>query len=495
MRSRLAIVILTAITAALATVMPTAGKSAPANVCDCSNIHTVAVMSGIGQGLRLEKENFFRQSSKTLKIDDWAVDDQVESTVRTLLSSRFEFKKISYDHAALAKVASGMLDNKQKEITKFLGTVDKEGIDAFIILRPELNVPSPGRGGLSIANDVTDDGRPVATANYEIHIVDARTFKILATIPSLVRLRAGKQELPALVLAKQLAFNEETMIPTPEQFRAYRAVFYKLIPLSLLETVRSLQMGVPLPPAGARSLVDRSPDMRVYGRIRSVAVISTLGDDFLLQHFGDGNIMASSDHLNIDDWRLDDVIEATAREAVGTAFEVKNVPVDRTEVGKSRLLDDKLAFNPQLRGLSPADEVDAYLVFLKHPFTFRESRTRGQGAGMVRFFGLFHSDTIVFMYYDVALIDARTLKVIRASSAAIDPAFSNTSPSLGVPAELWPDSADKTTAGQKDKLRGIVMRLLGQSEKETLLRMDLTNKMIVDSWPLPVVDAIETNTL
>lgn len=457
-----------------------------------TNIQKVAVISAIGTNLRVGAKLLAK--GKTANIDDWNVDDQVVSTVQQLLASRFQFKNVAYDRQVLAAMPNGVLDDSRAELLRYLGTLPKDDIDAFLVIRPGLASGAPGAGGLSLLNNAVNDGRPGAFANYEIYVVDARSLKIVATSYSRVQQRPGRSDFAGLLLIKQLAYDEKTLELTADQRKAMRAVYYRLIPLSLLETLRPLEMGATLPAVGGRSLVARPPDTRPYGEIKSIAVISTIGDDLVLQHFGDSYITSSTEHLNIDDWRLDEAIEAQARDAIGTQFTIKNVAVDMSQLRQAGLVDDKLSYNPDLRGLTATEDVDAYLVFLKHRFQFRGSNTQGKGAGIVRFASLFSGVTNVFAYYDVALVDAHSLKVIRASSAVIDPSFTNASPSTSVESALWPASAKQMTAQQKEKVRALISGFLSQSVKETLLRLNLTNMMIVDSWPLPTENTMDVSS-
>lgn len=116
------------------------------------SIHTVAVLSVVGTSMTLQNRRFIGSRSKEFDITDWKVDDQVTTTLRQYLGGRFSFKDVPYDRAALVKISNGPLAFSAVAARRYLESVPKDGIDAFIIVRPSLYYDVPGLLGLALEN-------------------------------------------------------------------------------------------------------------------------------------------------------------------------------------------------------------------------------------------------------------------------------------------------------------------------------------------------------
>jgi hypothetical protein len=135
-----------------------------------SKIHKVAVISAIGSRFVIQNNSFWGTQKYPLDIATWKVDDAVEGMIRRYLGSRFELVSVPLDRAKLASLPNGPWDNSTGGVRKLLAAVPDEGLDAFIIIRPDLEYQAPGIGGLGLQNstDFINDAAPVVWANYEI---------------------------------------------------------------------------------------------------------------------------------------------------------------------------------------------------------------------------------------------------------------------------------------------------------------------------------------
>lgn len=71
-----------------------------------ANIHTVAVVSGIGNEIRLQKIGFglIGSNLETVPVEDWKIDPWVEANVTKAVSARFSIKSVTIDKSHLFPV-------------------------------------------------------------------------------------------------------------------------------------------------------------------------------------------------------------------------------------------------------------------------------------------------------------------------------------------------------------------------------------------------------
>lgn len=240
------IVLLPAAKAQIVTFAPVARPELPdAEPGDVTAIKTVAVISAIGQTYQLQNvAGFWGLKSKTEDIAAWNLDDLAVETVKKLLSARFAFKDVGYDRLALARIPNRPMHRSESVLKTVLSQVPTDGLDAFIVLRPDLESHG-GEQGLAYGSGQT---LTVATADYEIDIVDAHTLKVLARSYARVRTGAdGSVGFATLYLGSDMRVEDNLAI-TDDQRARLRGEFSRLIDLSVLETLRSLSLGIELPP-------------------------------------------------------------------------------------------------------------------------------------------------------------------------------------------------------------------------------------------------------
>ena len=146
-----------------------------------ANIHSVAIISAIGQTMTLGRAGWLAKH-KVITIADWKIDELVDATLRRYLAGRFTFVNVPHDSAALQAIPNGTTDVSVKAMHDYLAALPAQDADAFIVVRPdgEGAAPTPG---LSLDNDGSSTSRPSLNANYEIDIVDAKTWKVIAHAP------------------------------------------------------------------------------------------------------------------------------------------------------------------------------------------------------------------------------------------------------------------------------------------------------------------------
>ena len=239
-------------TSAAAQVMVYIPQVPEAHTGNTKNIHSVAIISVIGSHFALRNRQFISTKSKELDISDWKIDEQISSTLRRYLSSRFTIKDTTYDREALIKIkANGF--NSGRRFYDYLRKIPAGGIDAFLFVRTAL--PELGVEGLGLDHDQQLVNKPpVLWANYEITLIDARTQKTIASAFSRLPSTDGRlPSFPALVGPNEMKLDN-ALEPDETQRAALRAGVYTLMPVTLLETLRAMKLGVELPTADAAAL-------------------------------------------------------------------------------------------------------------------------------------------------------------------------------------------------------------------------------------------------
>ncbi len=448
-----------------------------------SRIHKVAVISAIGSRFIIQNNGFWGTKRYPLDIAAWKVDDTIEGMMRKYLGSRFTIVSVLFDRRPLASLPNGPWDNSTGGVRKLLSAVPNEGLDAFIVVRPDLEYQAPGISGLGLQNgtDFINDAAPVIWANYEIDVVDAHTYVTIAKAYSRVSLHRGQPDSFAGLIADS-SLKTDKIILDEQQENLLHALTNRLVTASLIETLRSLQLGVTLPEVGARVLVPIPPDKAPYPDIKSVAIVSGIGDSLDFERFA--TIFGRSSKLiPVPEWHLDALVEHEARSALAPQFTIKDVAVDRAAFAHASLIDSDGKPNPQFPGLSPTPTVDAYLVFLKLREPLSDIMMTGTGLGMRH--NAVASQTGIFAFYAVALLDARTLKIIGATSAVTSPEFPASKPLLDVEDSLWPDNPASPVPAQAAQIQKTIRDILVDTCHESMLRLGLTG-MMVDGAPPPV---------
>jgi hypothetical protein len=205
--------------------------------------------------------------------------------------------------------------------------------------------------------------------------------------------------------------------------------------------------------------------------IRTVAVISALGNTFLFQRVPKGTFTSlappDSQFLEISDWSLDPMIEKTVSAALARYFTVKPIVFRRADFSAwdySNLKHATLDLNGD-----PA--IDAYVLVLRDWRADEIDYSVHALGGL----GLYRKDDPtkvgVFASYRIVVIDALTGETI-ASRAALLP--NGKLPWLPLSAALWPATPNALTETQRTTLDAALTKLIDATLLRTLVQMNLT---------------------
>ncbi|MGD0193005.1 MAG: hypothetical protein ABSD74_19885 [Rhizomicrobium sp.] len=445
---------------------------------DTSAIHSIAIISAIGQTLVLEDTAKIVPEQRVIDIKPWALDNQVEGALRQRLGGNFTVTAARADRAYLARIANSPWGDSEKYVDQYLKTVPHDGIDAFVAIIPELDDGAPGLAGLTL--EVPSAGSPpLGVANFEVVVVDVRSGDIVANAYSRIRPNASGEPVFASASFPDSLRPARDFALADLQMSKMRTEYSKLLDDALAETLGSLNLGAAAPPPAARTLVPLPRDKDPYQAIHSVAVVSVIGDQMRLDQVGDTFLTQAHDTLSIGDWHLDAQIETDIRSVLAKRFSVKGMEFDRNHLVKSSLKDEAGNVQAIFPGLKTSDDVDAYIVVVKQPMQLWK---HGHGDGL----GIFNeasdsgagTSTEVYASYAMVLLDAHSLKLIRYAPGTVGPPYSTPSPRHDIDATLWSADAAALTPAQKSGIESALQDLMHDSISDTLLRLELTGQTV-----------------
>ena len=207
------------------------------------NIYKVAILSGIGRNFHLVYSKSFFPSESTVDISAWGLDDIIRDTLHTYLGTRFTFVDVPYDTAKLGQMGSRFWHSSQ--LTEFLKTIPNQDIDAFIVLLPNT------QGAVELEQR-TD--RPMLRVLYEMDVIDAHTHKVISRADAHVQfLKDYHPILPSIIISDEYTLDAKVTL-SPEKLEKLKGFTTRVLKSSLIDTIRALQFGVPLPPVADPSL-------------------------------------------------------------------------------------------------------------------------------------------------------------------------------------------------------------------------------------------------
>jgi hypothetical protein len=198
-----------------------------------------------------------------------------------------------------------------------------------------------------------------------------------------------------------------------------------------------------------------------YAHIRTVAVVSAIGDSLSLQGVGFGRFGGTQELVPITDWGIDAWMKDKVSQQLSGRFIIKPVSVDAAAPARCD------GFEQCANSLPRTDAVDAYVLVFKHwvPEPLG-GNSNIRGIGIYHHPGLGDSFTFVHAIYVVAVIEARTGEMIDHGTGRLpggDFLGGHPDPVQDVPETLWPDGSTQLNAEQKNPVRNIVMKLLADS--------------------------------
>jgi hypothetical protein len=443
---------------------------------DTSHITSVAILSSVGQSLQLRTPggDWFA-TKKTVDISMWGLDDFVADNIGRHLSERFTVKAMTYDRKALAAIPTGDGQSSATVLNHYLAALSNPGVDAFVIIRPDDAGAYQHTPGLSLIASTY----PAEWLGYEIEILDAHTFRRISWGFARMQYRAGAPASFAGYVAQRDRSLDETLTPTPKQFELLQGDFRHHLVVTIAHTLRAMQLGLRIPAPGDEPLAAIPPELKRYPQIRNVAVVSAIGDTFT---FGYRTVLFvhHTTQAPATDTTLDGNVESMIAAALDKRFVVKNVPVDRASLGKlqvavpSPFLPIGVLPSP-IAGLSPRDDIDAYIVVLKRASPEGPLQDPMPGVGIFKHKPFGDESTGIFANYEIAVIDAHTLKPLGHAAGVASPHWPSPALYRAVDNGIWPaGDVDALAPGADATVKSIVHDLLADSIGETLLGMGLT---------------------
>jgi hypothetical protein len=461
--------------------IPVPAEVPDARVEDYSALHTVAVVSSIGQTLSVVTNNFFGNNTHEIDVTAWGINEDVISTVKELLSDRFQFVDVAYDpHELAALRMGGMMETRL--LRTYLESLPAEGVDGFIVVRGYVDYDISGtRIGLSLTQT---NGSPIERANYEISVVDMVNEEEVGSAHSRLLDRPGQEPSFVSIYGSRFVAPGDDGALSAEQMAVLKEDFSILVARSLLETLRVLEFGVELPPIGARSLLPLAQEDNPYSGIQTVSVVSALGDEIGIRAIG---ASVDEDSLPTPDSTIDDMLEARLTSELGDRFSFVESNVDRGALFDARIFEGN-SLRDQITELPRNPDIDAYLLLLKHPnalFDRGNSYLGGTGLGVWHRRDLRGGETQVYATYAMVLVDAETLEIKDVTISGNSPALPEAH-ALGIDNDLWVEEAAEVTPEHRESYFASIQELLDNNLTDTILRSGITGYRISPMPPTQI---------
>jgi hypothetical protein len=448
-----------------------------AEIGDYSHIHSVAVLSGFAQTLNLKTGGIFGKNVD-VDISGWDLDDYTAKAVAKHLASRFDVHTIAYDRPALAKIPKGDTNESLTQLHGYFATLQNPGVDAYVVIRPDNPGAYPATPGLALGSG--GGIYPLSEwVGFEIEIFDAHTFQRIARCFARLEIRHGAPAKFAGFVAPRDRAPDASYSLTDAQRELLRKDFRHDIAETVYNTLRALQLGLPIPPPGDEPLIPIPPQANRYPQIRNVAVVSTIGDSFTMAY---RTVMFEhhTTSIPIGDWNLDMHIEAMIRAQLDKRFTVKSVPVDRGS------LESVLAAAPfpglpysvlpaTINGLPMSSDVDAYVVVIRRVGPMGDATDPVSGVGIWKRKPFGSEFTELFANYAIVVVDAHTLGTIAHLPGVASRHQPIPTVYRSIDNAIWPSGeVDALAPAQIAQVQQILNDMLADSMGETLLEMGLT---------------------
>jgi len=220
--------------------------------------------------------------------------------------------------------------------------------------------------------------------------------------------------------------------------------------------------------------------------VKSVGIISAIGDDFTMTRTG---LTAASDadrHASIEAWGIDDMVTARIGAQLGRRFQVQAVTYRRAAFAAgdqaspftvSRLTSGRDSRIVDLvRGQVSPQGLDAYVVVTKATSAYGSRGRSVGGIGILTHVAMFGSSAHLHALYTVTVIDGHTLKVIDKNTAlpvGSSELFRLAGPSRAVADDLL--LAAQNPSGS-DQLKAAAIDLIDRSLGKTLQDLRLVDR-------------------
>lgn len=208
-------------------------------------------------------------------------------------------------------------------------------------------------------------------------------------------------------------------------------------------------------------------------RIRTVAVISAIGDEVVLQNVPLFIWDQAEYRHPFAKFGLDEHVTSEVSRLLATRYEVRTVTYDR-----SAFVDtNEYRVDDVLRSQTPTTEVDAFVVVLKGGAGVGNTRNIASGLGAVRFTG-FTDRRDIHAVYRIAVIENGSFKLLGRADA-MDPSASfydghlTEAPHQEAESSLALPEEAALTPAQEQRMAVILRSLIDATLARTLQRLNL----------------------
>jgi hypothetical protein len=197
-----------------------------------TGIRTVAVLSGLGD-FELEMRSPAGKRISAMDVGPWQVDDRVEAAVRLTLKDRFRFVRVAYDRRWLAAARADLAHAGRYDA--FLRSVPAQGIDAFVVVRPN------AVGGLALQTIAHRD--TILWADFVVDVIDARSLAVIASATARIQPPGGtRANFPGLVVGRDYTLDAALRVDNQHR-EDLRRLTDELLTATLSETLAAMGLG------------------------------------------------------------------------------------------------------------------------------------------------------------------------------------------------------------------------------------------------------------
>jgi hypothetical protein len=215
--------------------------------------------------------------------------------------------------------------------------------------------------------------------------------------------------------------------------------------------------------------------------IKTVGIISAIGDKFSFTPSGLTSINNAPRSFSIEPWGIDDQIVARATSVLGQRFQVQAVTYhrelfaepehDSSIPGADLVRDDP--FKELVRSHVQPQGLDAYVAITKATPKYGTRGAPVSGIGLIKHSALLDSSAVVHALYVVRVVDGHSFRTVDKKSA---PPMANSGVIrlAGPSREFDPGDQQVFYPLQNEPLRAAVIELINQSLDQTLRDLRLT---------------------
>jgi hypothetical protein len=175
--------------------------------------------------------------------------------------------------------------------------------------------------------------------------------------------------------------------------------------------------------SGGASAMFESRDTKLQA-VKTVGIISAIGDQFTLARAGLTGLDNSSRSLPISSWGLDDLIIQQTTAALSGRFQVKPVSYQRAvfaSIEESPIKAVELVRGDPFKKLVKTEVspqgLDAYIVITKAQVNLGGGR-KVEGMGIVTYRAVLESYSQLYALYEIRIVDGKTFDMIEKMAAA-----------------------------------------------------------------------------